>query len=189
MEKSFLKGNYRKCIISSMLQKGERVYIIGAGVVGCAIAYTLSKNKNFEIVVLEKNKIIPGLNQSSRNAGVVHAGIYYSKDEEPLKARLCVEGNKLLYELCEKEGIPHKKVGKLIVATSELEKEYLDYFYESAVANDVPGIKKLSKKEINKLEPNISAIYALYLPTSGIVDVDRLILRLKEIGRRTIYGR
>ncbi len=159
----------------------KRIVIIGAGVVGSAIAYTLSRNKNFEITVLEKNKTIPGLNQSSRNAGVTHAGIYYSNKNEPLKSQMCVEGNELLLEFCKKEGIPHKQTGKLIVATNELEKEYLDYFYKSAVANKVPGIKKLTEKEAKEFEPNITAKYALYLPTSGIVDVDKLILRFKKI--------
>lgn len=172
-----------RAIIDLMIRRKQRICIIGAGVVGCAVAYILSKNKNFEIIVLEKNNKIPDLNQSSRNAGVIHAGIYYSKHEEPMKAKFCVEGNRLLYEFCEKEGVPHKKTGKLIIATNEAEKEYLDYFYESAIANNVPGIKKISKNEIIKLEPNISAIYALYLPTSGIVDVDKLILKFKNISK------
>ncbi len=167
-----------------MTTKKQKVCIIGAGVVGCAIAYTLSKNKDLQVIVLEKNKTIPGLNQSSRNAGVIHAGIYYSKEEEPLKAKLCIEGNKLLYDFCEKEGVPYKKVGKLIIATNNLEKEYLDYFYESAVANKVSGIRKISEKEIKELEPNISALYALHLPTSGIVDVSKLVSKLKELGEK-----
>ena len=124
------------------------------------------------------------LYQSSRNAGVIHSGIYYSKEEEPLKVKYCVEGNKLLYEFCEREKVPYKKTGKLIVATAEAEREYLDYFYKSALNNKVPGVKKISADEIKKLEPNISAIYALYLPTSGLVDVDKLILKFKELAEK-----
>lgn len=164
------------------MQKGkQKVFIIGAGAVGSAIAYTLSQNSKFDITVLEKNETIPGLNQSSRNAGVIHAGIYYSKKNEPLKSRFCVEGNKLMYEFCAREGVPHKKVGKLIVATNELEKEYLDYFFESAKANNVPGIKIISEREIKKLEPNLNAISAIYVPSSGVVDAKKLVKKYKEL--------
>lgn len=170
---------------NAFMQKGkQKVIIIGAGAVGSAIAYTLSQNNKFEITVLEKNETIPGVNQSSRNAGVIHAGIYYSKEKEPLKSRLCVEGNKLMYEFCAREGVPHKKVGKLIVATNEREKEYLMYFFESAKANKVPGIKIISEKEIKKLEPNLNAISAIYVPSSGIVDAKKLVKKYKELAEK-----
>ena len=162
----------------------HRISIIGGGVIGCAIAYTLSGNPIFEISVIEKNFEIPGINQSSRNAGVIHAGIYYSKNEEPLKSKMCVEGNKLLYDFCQREHVPYKKTGKLIVATNANEKEYLDYFYNNAVSNGVPDITKISIDEIQKLEPNISAISAIYVPTSGIVDVDKLVIKLKTLSEK-----
>lgn len=93
----------------------QSVVIICGGIVGYAIAYEISKTKRFDITLIEKNRTIPELNQSSRNAGVIHSGIYYPKDIEPLKAKLCTEGNKLLYAFCLKYNLPHKKNGMLLV--------------------------------------------------------------------------
>ncbi len=146
------------------------ITIIGGGVVGCAIALEISKQYNKNIVVIEKNWQIKGDNQSSRNSGVIHAGIYYDNNKEPLKARLCREGNALLYDFCTKYNIPHKKTGKLVVATNTLEEEYLEDVYRIALLNEIPGIKIISSKEVKKLEPNIRAVSALYVPTSGIID-------------------
>jgi len=103
-----------------------QITIIGGGVTGCAAAYELSKNYGDNVVVIERNRQINGENQSSRNSGVIHSGIYYSKKEGPLKAKLCVEGNRMLYQFCTKYNIPHKKTGKLLVATDRLEEEYLE---------------------------------------------------------------
>lgn len=167
-----------------MKKKKQKVCIIGAGVVGCAVAYVLSKTKKYEVIVLEKNIRIPGLNQSSHNAGVIHAGIYYSPSEEPLKAKMCVEGNRLLYAFCKKHKVPYLKFGKLIVATNKLEEEYVDHFYKIALKNRVPHLKKLDKKQIKKLEPNIHAISALYVPTSGVVNTDRLVIKLRQLSER-----
>jgi len=104
--------------------------------------------------------------------------------EEPLKAKMCVEGNKLLYAFCKKERIPYLKSGKLIVATNKLEKEYMNYFYNIALANNVPRIKKLNKKQIKRLEPNIDATSAIYIPTSGVVDTDKLVMKLRQLSER-----
>jgi len=94
------------------------ITIIGAGVVGLAIAAELSRANKGEIVVLEKHDKF-GQETSSRNSEVIHAGIYYPKGS--LKSRLCLEGNKLLYELCRAAGIKHQRCGKLIVSTNEEE--------------------------------------------------------------------
>jgi len=161
----------------------EEIYItiIGGGVIGCAIAYEISKESKKNIVVIEKNNQIKGENQSSRNSGVIHAGIYYSKHIEPLKARLCVEGNSLIYEFCNKYNIPHKKTGKLVAATNQLEEEYLEDTYRIAIENKVPGVKIIDCKEVKKLEPNVKALSALYVPTSGIIDSTSLTDRLYRI--------
>ena len=84
------------------------ITIIGAGAVGCALAYTLSRGagSSRDIVVIEKNRQVNGENQSSRNSGVIHAGVYYPRSIGPLKARLCVEGNRMLYEFCSRYEIP-----------------------------------------------------------------------------------
>jgi len=108
------------------------IVIIGAGVVGLAIAEELSK-KYKEIVVLEKHNSF-GQETSSRNSEVIHAGIYYPKDT--LKAKLCVEGRALLYEICQKYNIPFKKIGKLIVASEE---------------DEIPPLEELFKKADNML--------------------------------------
>ncbi|MCL5987033.1 MAG: NAD(P)/FAD-dependent oxidoreductase [Actinobacteria bacterium] len=161
----------------------EEIYItiIGGGVIGCAIAYEISKDYKQNIVIIEKNSQIKGENQSSRNSGVIHAGIYYPKDMEPLKARMCVEGNDLIYEFCNKYNIPHKRTGKLVVAANQLEEEYLEDTYRIATENKVPGVKIIDSKEVKKLEPNVKALSALYVPTSGIIDSTSLTDRLYRI--------
>ena len=152
-----------------------QITIIGAGVIGCAIAYKLSKKSNKDIVVIEKNRQINGENQSSRNSGVIHAGVYYPQSKGPLKAKLCVKGNEMLYKFCAEYNIPHKKTGKLIVATDTLEEEYLEDVYITSKENGVTGIKILEKKDISRYEPNVRAISALYVPTTGIVEPTRLV--------------
>ncbi|MBU4450771.1 MAG: NAD(P)/FAD-dependent oxidoreductase [Actinobacteria bacterium] len=172
----------------------EEIYItiIGGGVIGCAIAYEISKESKKNIVIIEKNNQIKGENQSSRNSGVIHAGIYYPKDIEPLKARLCVEGNSLIYEFCNKYNIPHKITGKLVVATNQLEEEYLEDTYRIAQENKVPGVKIIDCKEVKKLEPNVKALSALYVPTSGIIDsvslTDKLYRIAESFGAMFLVG-
>ncbi|MBM3707042.1 MAG: NAD(P)/FAD-dependent oxidoreductase [Actinobacteria bacterium] len=161
------------------------ITIIGAGAVGCAIAYELSRyfsdEKSREIVVVEKNEQINGENQSSRNSGVIHAGIYYPKDFGPLKSKFCVEGNNLLYNFCSKYDVPCRKTGKLVVAVNKLEEEYLEDVYRIAVENQVSGVRYLSKEEIKKFEPNVEGISALYVPASGIVEPTCLVSRFYKI--------
>ncbi len=158
-----------------------RITIVGAGVVGCAIAYELSKDFNENIVVIEKNSQINGENQSSRNSGVIHAGIFYSKDFSPLKSKLCIEGNRLLYDFCEKNNVAFKKTGKLVIATENIELEYLDDVFKTANENGVEGIKYLDQDEIKRFEPNVSGIAALYVPSSGIVESTQLVTKLYKV--------
>ncbi len=141
------------------------IVIIGAGVVGLAIASEVTRQGR-EVYILEKNEIF-GQEQSSRNSEVIHAGIYYEKDS--LKTRTCLEGNALLYELCERNGIAYHKCGKIIVATNALEAEELEKLYRRGRDNGVP-LKMLSRTEMKELEPNIKGISAFLSPTTGIVD-------------------
>ena len=157
------------------------ITIIGGGVVGCAIAHALSENSDKSIFLIERNSKIAGENQSSRNSGVIHAGLYYGREKAPMKARFCVEGNRMLYDFCSTHGVPHKKCGKLVVATNANEEAYLDAVMQVAVANQVPGIKKISRPETNRLEPNVNAVSALYLPSSGIIDPTRLVTKLSGL--------
>ena len=146
------------------------VLIIGAGVVGLAIAKELAqKEKN--IVVAEKNKFF-GQETSSRNSEVIHAGMYYPTGT--LKAQLCIEGRNLLYQLCASCGIAYKKIGKLIVATEKEEVPSLDTLFNLGRTNAVEGLKMLSRKELNQLEPNVSGICALHSPETGIIDSHQL---------------
>jgi L-2-hydroxyglutarate oxidase LhgO len=155
--------------------------IIGAGVIGCAIAYELSKRVQEDIFVLDSNPNFPGENQSSRNSGVIHAGIYYPKDTEPLKSRLCVEGNELLYKFCNEHDVPHKRTGKLVVATSPLEEEYLNGISKIAEENGIRNTKIISRKEVQEYEPHVEAISALYVPSSGIVEPTSLVAKLANL--------
>src|SRR3990172_2527324 len=126
------------------------ITIIGAGVVGLAIAAELSTRYE-NIVVVEKHKTF-GQETSSRNSEVIHSGIYYP--EKSLKTSLCVAGAAMLYEICEKHAIPHKKIGKLIVATEELEVPILEDLLKKGQKNAVQGLKLLDKEETRDLEPN-----------------------------------
>src|SRR3989304_7787297 len=155
-----------------------QITIIGGGVIGCVVAYELSRKSNQNIAVIEKNNQINGENQSSRNSGVIHAGVYYPRNKGPLKAKLCVEGNEMLYRFCVRHNIPHKRTGKLIVSTDTLEEEYLKDTYITAEDNGIPGMEMLDGREVNRFEPNVRAISALYVPTSGIIEPTSLVVKL-----------
>ncbi len=154
--------------------------IIGGGVIGCALAYELSKTID-TIVLLESNSSFRSENQSSRTSGVVHAGIYYDKAVSPLKARLCPRGNKLLFKLAKWHGLPAKQTGKIVLATSSGEEEYLEDVLQIARENDVPGVGELSASELAAMEPHIKASAALYVPTSGVIDATALVLTLRRL--------
>jgi len=141
------------------------ITIIGAGVIGLAIASQVTKEGR-EVYLLEKNETF-GQEQSSRNSEVIHAGIYYERDS--LKAKMCLEGNGLLYELCEKNGIAYQKCGKIIVATNHVEAEELEKLYRRGKGNGVQ-LKMLSLREMDQLEPNIRGVAAFLSPSTGIVD-------------------
>jgi L-2-hydroxyglutarate oxidase LhgO len=143
-----------------------QVTVIGAGVIGLAIAAELAKEFD-DVVVLEKNEKF-GQETSSRNSEIVHAGIYYPKGS--LKARLCVEGREKLYHYCEKYSIPHARIGKLILAQTESEAEELTQLYERGRENGVAGLEVMAGDDVRKLEPHLSCRAALYSSETGIVD-------------------
>ncbi len=142
------------------------ITIIGAGVVGLSIAEELSA-KYKRVLLLEKNDGC-GQETSSRNSEVIHAGIYYPHGF--LKASLCTEGNRLLYDLCRKRNIPHKRTGKLIVAVNDAECERLEKIKMHAEGNGVFDLTLLGKKQALTLEPEVSAKAAIYSPSTGIID-------------------
>ncbi len=153
------------------------IVVVGAGVVGCAVAWELAR-AGHQVVVLEKNPgVTQGENQSSRNSGVIHAGLYYDQNTRPLKARLCVQGNRLLYRFCREQGVPALRCGKLVVAVNEPEVSVLETYYRRARENGVP-VELMDGGRAREREPNLRARAALFLPSSGIIDATALVYRL-----------
>ncbi|XP_039055816.1 L-2-hydroxyglutarate dehydrogenase, mitochondrial isoform X2 [Hibiscus syriacus] len=148
--------------------------VIGAGVVGLAVARELSL-KGKEVLVLDSAPTF-GTATSSRNSEVIHAGIYYPPDS--LKARFCVRGRNLLYQYCSQRGIPHDQIGKLIVATGASEIPKLSELFNRGIRNGVEDLRMLDASEAIKMEPELHCVKALLSPASGIVDSHSLMLSL-----------
>ncbi len=146
--------------------------VVGAGVVGLAVARGLA-NKGREVIVLEANSAI-GQEISSRNSEVIHPGIYYPP--ESLKAKCCVRGKDLLYRYCESRGIPHKRLGKLIVATGKEQVVQLEQLKSNADQCGVNDLELINRQQLAKLEPAVEAEAALLSPSTGIVDSHALML-------------
>jgi L-2-hydroxyglutarate oxidase LhgO len=149
--------------------------VIGAGVVGLAVARSLALDGR-EVVILEANDAI-GRETSSRNSEVIHAGIYYPAGS--LKAQLCVEGKQRLYRYCAERDIAHARCGKLIVATSPQQEPQLEHLLAQARANGVDDLQRLSEHEAVVLEPALRCCAALLSPSTGIVDSHGLMLALQ----------
>jgi L-2-hydroxyglutarate oxidase LhgO len=145
------------------------IVVVGAGVVGLATAARLSE-KHPHVVVLEKNEKY-GMETSSRNSEVIHAGIYYKPGS--LKAVLCVEGREELYSICRKHNVGHKQITKIVTGTNEHELQILDSAYENGKENGVP-LEMLSKEQTLKLEPHINTVGSIFSPTTGIVSAHEL---------------
>ncbi|APX25153.1 MAG: FAD-dependent oxidoreductase [Rhodobacteraceae bacterium] len=148
--------------------------IAGAGVVGLAIARALAA-RGVEVLLIEPESAF-GTGTSSRNSEVIHAGLYYPKDS--LKARLCVRGREMLYAYAEAQGVPHKRCGKLIVATSDAQGDALAGIRDRACANGVTDLRLLDAAEAQEMEPALACTGALYSPSTGIVDSHALMLSL-----------
>src|SRR5260370_22283227 len=146
--------------------------VIGAGVVGLAVARAIAWGGR-EVVVLEKERWI-GSETSSRNSEVIHAGLHYAKGS--LKARFCVAGRDRLYAYCAARGIPHKRLGKLTVATREEELPTLEGVWRKAAANGVADLEWVSGNEARALEPELSCRRAFLSPSTGIIDSHALML-------------
>jgi L-2-hydroxyglutarate oxidase LhgO len=142
------------------------VAVIGAGVVGLAIARALSLAGR-SVLILEAEPVF-GSHTSSRNSEVIHAGIYYPKDSK--KALTCVRGRHLLYAYCRAHDVPHRRLGKLLVASSEDEVPALERLKVHAEANGVADLEWLDAHQIAELEPFVRAVRGLFSPSSGIVD-------------------
>src|SRR5215813_9852212 len=153
------------------------VLIIGGGVVGCAIAHALSE-KYPDVFVVEQNPR-PGMATSTRNSGVIHSGIYYNKDS--LKARHCVEGNRLMYEFCARHNVPHRRTGKLVVAADAHEEPELAVLLKRGTDNGVENLRIVDSGAIRAREPHIRGTAALEVPSTGIVSAEDLVRTLARL--------
>src|SRR5271169_244566 len=147
------------------------ILIIGGGVVGCAIARAVSARWE-DVFLVEQNPKL-GMATSSRNSGVVHSGIYYPKNS--LKARHCVEGNRLTYEFCKKHNVPIRHTGKLVVAANAHEEADLEALKKKGEDNGVEGLRLIGPEEIRKREPHIRGSAAMVVPSTGIVSAEELV--------------
>ncbi len=147
------------------------ILIIGGGVIGCAIANAVSKRWQDVFLVEQFPKL--GMATSTRNSGVIHSGIYYQKNS--LKARHCVEGNRMMYEFCAKHNVPHRHTGKLVVASDANEEADLAALKKRGEDNGVAGLKIVGPAEIRAREPHIKGVAALDVPSTGIVSAEDLV--------------
>ena len=155
------------------------VVIIGAGIVGLAIARSIGETTNKSVLVIEKEESF-GRGISSRNSEVIHSGIYYKPGS--LKAKYCTLGRDMVYDFCDKNDIWYNRCGKLVVGRHH-QSEELNTLYKNGQENDVPEIQIIYKKEINKLEPNIKADIALHVGCTGIISTHDLMAQFYKISQ------
>jgi L-2-hydroxyglutarate oxidase LhgO len=155
------------------------VVVIGGGVTGLAAARAIAL-RGLSTAVLERHPR-PGLDTSTHNSGVIHAGIYYP--ENSLKARLCVEGRHLMYAFCEEHRVPHARCGKIIVANDAHEAAELERLLQRGQANGVGGLTLVDSAFVAEREPHVHAIAALYSPESGVVSAEDLVKALLRTGQ------
>jgi L-2-hydroxyglutarate oxidase LhgO len=164
------------------------IAIVGAGVVGCAIAAAVAR-KWPNVVILESLPA-PGMATSARASGVIHSGIYYQPGS--LKARHCVRGSTLTYEFCREHNIPHRRTGKLVVATSDAEISHLTVLLARGSENGVSDLRIVDRARIRELEPNVAGVAALEVPSTGIVSTRDLVAAYsrvaQECGARLLTG-
>lgn len=140
------KRSYNKC-----LKNSYDILVVGGGIVGFATARALlTRNKNLRVALVEKENG-PSIHQSGHNSGVIHAGIYYKPGT--MRAKMCIEGLYKTYEYCAQNNIPHRKCGKLIVATEESQITSLINLYERGLENGTPDIKMIKGNDIKTIEP------------------------------------
>jgi (S)-2-hydroxyglutarate dehydrogenase len=172
--------------MTAMTAMTEDVTIIGAGIVGLASALALKEaHPRLKVTVLEKE---PGVahHQTGHNSGVIHSGVYYRPGS--LKARLCVEGVRLMTGFCEAHGVPYERCGKVIVATREAELARLEALYARGLENGVPGLELVDARRLKEIEPHARGLGAVHVPGAAIVDyrqvAEAMAAALREAGVR-----
>ncbi|CAM9363411.1 unnamed protein product [Choristocarpus tenellus] len=149
--------------------------VVGAGVIGIAVARALALRGRQVLVCERESKVGQGI--TSRSSEVIHAGIYYPRGS--LKASLCVRGREDLYRFCEERSVAHKRCGKLLVAASAQERARLREISASAQANGVKDLRWIDRSEAHEMEPDVRCDSALLSPSTGIVDSHGLVLALQ----------
>jgi len=161
------------------MDSDKRVVIIGAGIVGLAVALeVLRRFPSASVVVLEKESCVAS-HQTGHNSGVVHSGIYYKPGS--LKAQLCVEGAEALLNFCDENEVPYERCGKVIVATAENELPRLEELFRRGQGNGLRGLRLLSTGEIQEIEPHAAGIRGIHIPGTAIVDFRRVTQRYAEL--------
>lgn len=145
--------------------------VIGGGIVGTATAMALQENGIRNVIVLETESKLAA-HQTGNNSGVIHSGLYYKPGS--LKAKNCVDGRELMYQLCERYNIKHERCGKLVVATKKEEIPQLQMLEERGKANGLTGIKRLNAEELKEYEPYVNGLAGLFIAETGIVDYNQV---------------
>ena len=153
------------------------ICIVGAGVIGLAIAERLSRSYN-DILLIEKEPSF-GMHVSSRNSEVIHSGFFYQQNS--LKAKLCVEGNRMLYDFVKKYSINYKKCGKLVVLNNIKDKSDFQSLLKKSIDNGLVGVKILSAEESKMIEPRVKCLNSLWIPSAGIMDSHGFMSKLENI--------
>ena len=166
------------------------IAIVGGGIVGLATGRELlRRHPHLKLAVLEKEAAV-SRHQTGHNSGVIHSGIYYTPGS--LKARLCTEGRRALWRYCDDRGIPYKQVGKLIVATEQIELPRLQNLWERGQANGIENLEMLDANGIAQREPHCRGIQAIFSPVTGIVDYGEVSRALaddiRELGGEILTG-
>src|SRR4029453_19134762 len=148
------------------------VVVVGAGIIGLAVARELqARQSGLRLAVLDKEPAI-GAHQTGHASGVVHRGVYYAPGS--LKARLCVEGAERLLRYCDERGIPILRCGKVVVASTADEVPRLEELYRRSVENGVPRVELIDRERLRELEPNVAGVKALHSPETVVVDFSRV---------------
>ena len=158
------------------------IVVVGGGIVGLASAYKIAKSHpQVRIGVLEKEDHVAG-HQTGHNSGVIHSGLYYKPGSA--KAATCMAGRREMIEFTETHNIPHEICGKLIVATSEAELPAMEKILENGLQNGVEGLEPIGPERIQEIEPSVTGIAALHVPSAGITDFVKVAQKLVELIER-----